>query len=991
MRFDIVETLVSLPPVAECILRITALLAVGWMAHLAARGRNPRWRVLLWRAVAVAVVVLPGLGLVLPELKVAVRTTPDAGKPTAAIPASTASQGPWLMGAHPGGWVPPETGFVPAAEAPEASAAPSPTSSSGEWLRAHWRSLLPGTWALLAAVLAAGAARADARLRRIVRESRSAPVSANRLLRKVAADLQCRADVALRCSAEVPSPILAGLLRPVIVLPEDLPKASSGGDLRAILAHELRHLQSGDLLWARILQTLSILLWFHPLMWRVRTAHAAACEEVCDAAAADYVGDPAAYGGTLARVALAVVNQVQLRGGIPMARTSEIRVRLERLRAKLWASPLRRRSVLISLLAGGLALAGLGSVKLVAAGPTEGASVAGEGSLPAAPAAAARGASVPAASGSRILRFPKDRCVGSLAIQDENAQRQIEACSYWVDGLQWEAIGPALGDVAIPPGKRVQLTVSDEGARDMSFLAALGPDDLYGLGFGGLSALGASFASADAGLKHAAHLTGVRVLGLRLAPITATGLAHLSKMKSLERIYMPMRADNSTLRPLRAFPNLKAVYLESPQITDAGLLQLAGLANLEELELATDRLTGAGLRNLARLRGLRYLFLHGQVSGEALTQLQAPPSLRILCVNVKPFGDVGMEAISRITQLERFSAHWAEDITDRGVGYLTRMPNLKKLDLGSARITDEAARVLGQIRTLDYLTLPTLGLTDAGLEHVANLENLRFLSVACFTGSPLTDQTLARLAKLPKLEELTIAGAFTDEGMKSLGGMGAMKALCLTFAPLMDPHVTNAGIAHLGRLTKLQRLALANQKQCTLSGLSALKDLKDLRILHVLDIRQDQKGMDLSGLTHLEDLLISMYGQRVGQEMAWDPMIDDDLRTLANLPNLRRIQLPHRGFTDRGLQYLSGLKNAEFINLGGEGITDAGFAAFSNLPRLNWLKISGGAVTDAALTHLEALPSLERLEIQSDQPISQKAVKALRAKLPQLDSVRVGQ
>jgi beta-lactamase regulating signal transducer with metallopeptidase domain/Leucine-rich repeat (LRR) protein len=989
MSFDFVETLCNLPPMAECVLRITALLAVGWMVHLAARGANPRWRVLLWRAVAVAVVLLPGLGSVLPELKLAVFVSPGAA--ATAIPSGTAVDGPWLMGTYTDGWLPPEIRFDPAAMAPDGPAAPPLASRSGKWLRDHWQLLLAGTWALVVTVLAAGAGRAHIRLWRVVQKSHAAPAWANRLLRKVAADLGCVADVDLRCSAEVASPILSGWLRPVIVLPEALPKANCAGDLRAILAHELRHLRSGDLLWTRIVQVLSILLWFHPLMWRVRTAHAAACEEVCDAAAADYVGDLAAYSGTLARVALAVVKQVQLRGGIPMARTSEIRVRLERLRAKLWASPLRRRSVLISLLAGGLVLAGLGSVKLTAAGPMEGAPGTGRTSLSAAPAAAPRGASVPAAPGSRILRFPKDRCVGSLSIQDENAQRQIESFYYWGDGTQWEAIGPAMGDVAIPPGKRVQLMVSDEGSREMSFLAALGPDDLYELGFGGLSALGANFAAAEAGLKHAAHLTGVRVLGLRLAPITAAGLKHLSKMQSLERIYMPMRTNDSALKVLRTFPRLKALYLESPEITDAGLSELAALRNLEELELASDRLTGAGLRGLARLRSLRYLFLHGQLSGGALAQLQVPPSLRILCVNLKPFGDAGMEAISRLGQLERFSAHWDETITDRGVGYLPRMPNLRMLDVGSARITDEAAKVLGQIRTLDYLTLPTFGLTDAGLEHVANLENLRCLSVACFTGSPLTDQTLARLARLPKLEELTIAGAFTDEGMKSLGGMGAMKALCLTFAPLMDPRVTNAGIAHLGRLTRLQRLNLANQKQCTLSGLSALKDLKDLRMLHVLDIRQDQKGMDLSGLTHLEDLLISMYGQRVGQEVVWDPMIDEDLRSLAKLANLRRIQLSHRGFTDRGLQYLSGLKNAEFINLGGPGITDAGFAAFSNLPRLNWLKITGGAVTDTALTHLESLPSLERLEIKSDQAISRKAVEALRAKLPQLGTVQVSQ
>jgi hypothetical protein len=747
------------------------------------------------------------------------------------------------------------------------------------------------------------------------------------------------------------------------------------------LAHEVSHLQNGDLVWTRALQVLSIVFWFHALVWRVGAAHAAACEEVCDGLAARYVGDPDAYRGTLARVALALVGHHQVSGGVPMARRPHVRIRLERLKERLWAMPLHRRGLVACLLGGGLVLAGLGGLTFSSAQEPPGGR---RDSV-----ARASGEAVSPAPGSRVLHFPKDRSVGTLSIQDENATRQIEACFYWVDGTQREEIGPAIGDVAIPAGKRVQLMVSDEGSQDMSFLAALGPDDLYELGFGGLTALGARFAGADAGLKHASHLTGVRVLGLRLAPITAAGFKHLSKMQSVERIYMPMRANNSTLKPLRMFPRLKAVYLESPQITDAGLSELAALKNLEELELATDRLTGAGLRGLARLRSLQYLFLHGQDSAEAILQLQAPPSLRILCVNVRPFGDAGVQAVSRFSQLERFSAHWDGTITDRGVGYLARLPNLKKLEVGSAQITDEGAKVLGRIRTLDYLALPAIGLTDAGLTHVANLENLKYLWVAAFTGSKLTDQTLARLAKLSKLEELMIGGAFTDEGMKSLGGMQTLKSLDLVFAPLMDPRVTNAGIAHLARLTKIQQMGFSNVKQCTLSGLSALKDLGELRKFQVRHIRQDQGGMDLSGMVRLEDLLISMDGQRVGQNVVYDPMIDEDLHSFPKLVNLRRIQLSHNGFTDRGLQYLSGLKNAEFINLGGPGITDAGFAAFSGLPRLNWLKITGGAVTDRALKHLESSPSLARLEIKSDRAISPQAVDALKAKLPHLTDVQI--
>ena len=43
-------------------------------------------------------------------------------------------------------------------------------------------------------------------------------------------------------------------------------------DLRAILAHELAHARNHDLAWNLAAHVASILLWFHPLAWRIRAA-----------------------------------------------------------------------------------------------------------------------------------------------------------------------------------------------------------------------------------------------------------------------------------------------------------------------------------------------------------------------------------------------------------------------------------------------------------------------------------------------------------------------------------------------------------------------------------------------------------------------------------------------------------------------------------------------------------------------------------------------
>ena len=75
-------------------------------------------------------------------------------------------------------------------------------------------------------------------------------------------------------------------------------------DLPGIVAHELTHVRSHDVPWNAGLHLISIVLWFHPLAWSMRKAHLAACELVCDAASASFVGDVTAYCRTLARVAV---------------------------------------------------------------------------------------------------------------------------------------------------------------------------------------------------------------------------------------------------------------------------------------------------------------------------------------------------------------------------------------------------------------------------------------------------------------------------------------------------------------------------------------------------------------------------------------------------------------------------------------------------------------------------------------------------------------
>ncbi|MBC5580835.1 peptidoglycan DD-metalloendopeptidase family protein [Anaerofilum sp. BX8] len=104
----------------------------------------------------------------------------------------------------------------------------------------------------------------------------------------------------LRVSSRVGGPMLLGLLRPVILLPEGLPQDD---DLRYALAHELCHWRAGDVVykWAALL--VAVLQWYNPAAWLLRRLVEQSCECACDAAVTRSFSarEKIAYGAALLR------------------------------------------------------------------------------------------------------------------------------------------------------------------------------------------------------------------------------------------------------------------------------------------------------------------------------------------------------------------------------------------------------------------------------------------------------------------------------------------------------------------------------------------------------------------------------------------------------------------------------------------------------------------------------------------------------------------
>ena len=67
----------------------------------------------------------------------------------------------------------------------------------------------------------------------------------------------------------------------------DSESAISQPDLRAVLAHELAHIENRDLSWLAVSRALLIFFWPQPLYWLARRRMRLDQESLADAAAAD--------------------------------------------------------------------------------------------------------------------------------------------------------------------------------------------------------------------------------------------------------------------------------------------------------------------------------------------------------------------------------------------------------------------------------------------------------------------------------------------------------------------------------------------------------------------------------------------------------------------------------------------------------------------------------------------------------------------------------
>jgi hypothetical protein len=190
-----------------------------------------------------------------------------------------------------------------------------------------------------------------------VRESRAvADGEALGALAELCVEAGVRRDVGLRVSSSVGAPVLYGVRRPTILLPEDWVEALAADDLRALLAHEVAHVRRGDCL-ANLLQRIcEIPVFFHPCVWLASRQVTLAREELADGWALARGVEASSYARSLA----AVAERTQARLGAASVGVAESRSMLQRRVETIMATGKTKR-------VSGFALAALVAIVVTAA------------------------------------------------------------------------------------------------------------------------------------------------------------------------------------------------------------------------------------------------------------------------------------------------------------------------------------------------------------------------------------------------------------------------------------------------------------------------------------------------------------------------------------------------------------------------------------------------------------------------------------------------
>jgi hypothetical protein len=279
--------------------------------------------------------------------------------------------------------------------------------------------------------------------------------------------------------------------------------------------------------------------------------------------------------------------------------------------------------------------------------------------------------------------------------------------------------------------------------------------------------------------------------------VTDAGLAMLHDIPALTRLLIDGPFTNQGLATLAGLEGINDldIFWHAKNITPEAFGIFATLPNLQSLGCDGELSNDTAMRHFAAIPGLRKLRAQSAVAtDDGFEALSQSTTLEQFWGRECPnFTSRGFVALSRMPALRSLGIG-CRNVDDTTLATLPRFPALRELT--SIGISDEGFRHIGNCANLERLScMYCRDTTDIATTHIASLQLKHYYAGA----TQITDRTLEILSQMPSLEsiELYETKGITDAGLQGLANLPRLRELILTHLPQIAPEAIAALPAHL--------------------------------------------------------------------------------------------------------------------------------------------------------------------------------------------------
>ncbi len=459
---------------------------------------------------------------------------------------------------------------------------------------------------------------------------------------------------------------------------------------------------------------------------------------------------------------------------------------------------------------------------------------------------------------------------------------------------------------------------------------------------------------------HLQHLLNEDKVHVKTSYVSDLGMKLLSsddKLLVLDLSHWKGMPD-SKLVYLEKLP-LKSLNLEDTGVSDKALDTVAKIKSLEELNLAGTKIDSAGVEKiLSALPELHSLNLSStKVDRKALYELGRDGEKSKL-------ENIGLGGLPKIihgndlNDLQHLPVSvWdfsGDDIDDADIDTITRLQSTKSLNLdNNPKITAAALTKLAQLPRLERLSLAGSSLKAADILNFRTSvrgDNGRIVVVTPNEDDRLKDRFKKTREKNPeKITELDLQGKNISNDVLVVMGQPTARYLSnLSLAKCYE--VGDAGVAQLKNLP-LERLNL-DSTSITDASIKVIANLANLYELSMADTKVRDLA-ELSNLSGLNSLNLSL------------------VKNVTSVPALSRMKQLRKlivAGTDQASarMFLAMLKTSKVVdcNFAKCGLDDSDVDAIAQATQLRRIDLSENDISGAAILKLANLPELEILRVK---------------------------